>query len=309
MGNFIKDSLRYYYRKWYQKVHYETFKTNILAGQRLAAMNNGKNDIATLDEVAFQVFSQRGEDGVLQYLIDKIEIPHKLFIEFGVEDYTEANTRFLLINNNWKGLVMDGSRRNIRFIKSDFIYWKYDITAHQQFITAENINELIGQFTSCEDIGLLSIDIDGNDYWVWEAIDAIWPRIVVCEYNSAFGDTAKVSVPYDKNFVSSKAHYSRLYYGCSLAALCHLAEQKGYDFVGTTAAGVNAFFVRKDVSAPFIKHTAASGFHASANRDSRTRNGKLSFLPHNERLQQIADMELIDVTDHSIHRIKDLYKL
>ena len=94
------------------------------------------------------------------------------------------------MNNDWRGLVLDGNRRNIRFIQSDFIHWKYDITARQAFITAENINESGSvRYTACDDIGLLSIDIDGNDYWVWNAIDKINPRIVVCEYNSAFGDT------------------------------------------------------------------------------------------------------------------------
>ncbi|HNP01054.1 MAG TPA: hypothetical protein PKM83_14965, partial [Ferruginibacter sp.] len=219
----LKAILRYYYRKWYQKFHYERIKTNMLLGKQLAESNGRKERVESLDEVAFQVFSQRGEDGVLQYLLSKIAVPHKLFIEFGVEDYTESNTRFLLMNNDWRGLVLDGNRRNIRFIKTDFIHWKYDITACQAFITAENINELIGRYTACADIGLLSIDIDGNDYWVWNAIDVINPRIVVCEYNSAFGDTLPVSVPYDPRFEKTKAHYSQLYYGCSLAALCYLA--------------------------------------------------------------------------------------
>lgn len=305
----LKAILRYYYRKWYQKFHYERIKTNMLLGKQLAESNGRKERVESLDEVAFQVFSQRGEDGVIQYLLSKIAVPHKLFIEFGVEDYTESNTRFLLMNNDWRGLVLDGNRRNIRFIKTDFIHWKYDITACQAFITAENINELIGRYTACADIGLLSIDIDGNDYWVWNAIDVINPRIVVCEYNSAFGDTLPVSVPYDPRFEKTKAHYSQLYYGCSLAALCYLAGRKGYDFVGTTSAGVNAYFVRKDLSAPFKTYTAQTGFHESANRDSRHPNGALSFLPHGERLKQIADLKLVDVTNGTLSAIQELYGL
>ncbi len=179
----------------------------------------------------------------------------------------------------------------------------------QAFITAENINELIGRYTACADIGLLSIDIDGNDYWVWNAIEVINPRIVVCEYNSAFGDTLPVSVPYDPRFEKTKAHYSQLYYGCSLAALCYLAGRKGYDFVGTTSAGVNAYFVRKDLSAPFKTYTAKTGFHESANRDSRHPNGALSFLPHGERLKQIADLKLVDVTNGTLSAIQELYGL
>jgi hypothetical protein len=308
MEGFISDTIKYYYRRWYQKFHYDTFKTNILLGKQLASINSSKKNITHLDEVAFQVFSQRGEDGVIQYLISQIAIPNKIFVEFGVENYTESNTRLLLFNN-WRGMVIDSSAKNIRFIKKDFIYWKYDITACQSFITKENINQLISTYTNCKDIGLLSIDIDGNDYWVWDAIDVIQPRIIVCEYNSAFGNTLAVSIPYAADFVKSTAHYSNLYYGASLAALCYVAEKKGYDFIGATSAGVNAFFVRKDLSAPFIKYNAQTGFHESANRDSKTANGQLSFLLHAQRLQQIKEMPVVDVTNNAVHLIKDLYGL
>jgi hypothetical protein len=160
-----------------------------------------------------------------------------------------------------------------------------------------------------EDIGLLSVDIDGNDYWVWEAIDKIKPRIVTCEYNSAFGPTKKVSTPYSDDFQRSKAHYSDLYFGASLAAFCHLAEQKGYDFIGTAEPGVNAFFVRRDLSAPFKKYTAEEGFRPSANRDSRDEKGNLSFLPHDQRLPLLKNMPVVDVSSGKIFQIKDLYDL
>jgi hypothetical protein len=278
-------------------------------GKIQSEYNKNKKDIQSLQEVEFQVFSQRGEDGIIQYIISQIEIPNKIFVEFGVEDYTESNTRFLLINNHWSGLVMDGSSRNIRFIKEDFIYWKYDITAYESFITKENINQLISNYTKCTDVGLLSVDIDGNDYWIWEAINVIHPRIVICEYNSLFGGIKKVTVPYSANFNRTSAHYSNLYFGASLAAFCNLAEKKGYDFIGTAGAGVNAFFVRKDLSAPFKKFTATDGFVASANRDSKDKNGKLTFLPHEKRLEVIKDLPVVEIDTGNTQLIKDLYKL
>jgi hypothetical protein len=305
----FRTALKDIYQKFYNKFHYDTFKTLINLGKIQAANNALKNNISSLGEVEFQVFSQRGEDGILQYIISKMEIPHKIFIEFGVENYTEANSRFLLINNNWSGLVIDGDKMNVDFIKKDFIYWKYDITAYHSFITRKNINELISQFTGIEDIGLLSVDIDGNDYWVWEAIDRIKPRIVTCEYNSAFGPVKKVSVPYSDNFQRSKAHYSDLYFGASLAAFCHLAEEKGYDFIGTAEPGVNAFFVRKDLSAPFKKYNPEEGFRPSANRDSRDSKGNLSFLPHDQRLPLIKNLPVVDVSSGKTILIKDLYNL
>ena len=309
MASFFHSNLRFLYRKFYQKLHYDTFKILLNQGKIQAESNRNKKSIKSLDEVEFQVFSQRGEDGIIQYIISQIEIPNRIFVEFGVEDYTESNTRFLLINNHWSGLVMDASKRNIRFIKEDFIYWKYEITAYQSFITKENINELITNYTKCRDIGLLSIDIDGNDYWIWQAIEVINPRVVVCEYNSLFGDRMRVSVPYATDFDRTKVHYSNLYFGASLAAFCELAEEKGYDFIGTTGAGVNAFFVRKDLSASFRKLTAAEGFVASANRDSKDKKGRLTFLPHEKRLELIKELPVVELETGNAHLIKELYQL
>ena len=309
MTNFLFSKLKRYYKKVYQKLNYETFKVLLNLGKIQAENNKRKKFISSLEEVEFQVFSQRGEDGIIQYIISQIEIPHKIFVEFGVEDYTESNTRFLLINNNWSGLVIDGSKDNIKFIKNDFVYWKYDLSAYESFITKDNINELIGKYTDCSDIGLLSIDIDGNDYWVWEAITVINPRIIVCEYNSAFGEVNELSIPYQRDFTRTKAHYSELYFGASLAAFCHLAEKKGYDFIGTPGAGVNAFFVRKDISAPFKKYGAEDGFHASANRDSKDKKGNLTFLPHDQRLSIIKELPVINVVSGETHLIKDIFNL
>jgi hypothetical protein len=301
----MKEYLKYLYKRIYQKLNYEVHKSLLLNGKILAQANSQKEQINSLDEVEFQVFSQRGEDGIIQYLISKIDIPHKIFVEFGVETYTESNTRFLLINNNWSGLVLDGSEKNIKFIQKDFIYWKYDIVAKQSFITKDNINKLISDYTKTTDIGLLSVDIDGNDYWIWDEINVINPRIVICEYNSAFGDTKKVTVPYKADFVRSKEHYSELYFGASLTAFCHLAEQKGYDFVGTTSAGVNAYFVRKDLSSPFKKYSSKEGFNQSDNRDSKNDKGQLTFLRHNDRLKVIENLDVYDIETNSVNTIKN----
>lgn len=308
MANYIRAVAKYYYHKFYQKFHYETFKILINQG-RIQAERNRTKEIGHLEEVEFQVFSQRGEDGILQYIINRIDIPNRIFIEFGVENYTESNSRFLLIANNWSGLVLDGDARNIRFIRSDYIYWKYDLIAYQSFVTKENINGLIRQYTDCRDIGLLSVDIDGNDYWLWEAIDIIEPRVVVCEYNSAFGPVETVSVPYQADFDRTRAHYSNLYFGASLSALCHLAEKKGYDFIGTAGAGVNAFFIRKDLSGPFRKCDPVKDFRQSINRDSKAKNGRNSFMLHHERLPLIQELPLVDVRTGKSGLIKDLYQL
>jgi len=305
---YLNSTLKYYFNKIYERWNYDTQKALVSLGKIHADANKSKS-VHSLEEVEFQVFSQRGEDGIIQYIINKIDIPNKIFVEFGVENYTESNTRFLLINNNWAGLVIDGSKENVRFIKSDFTYWKYDLTAYNSFITRDNINQLISKYTLCTDIGLLSIDIDGSDYWIWEAINVINPRIVICEYNSIFGPDKHVTVPYKDGFTRRSAHFSDLYFGASLAAFVELGKRKGYDFIGVASTGVNAFFLRKDISAPFKKTDAVSGFRQSPNRDSRDRRGNLSFIRHDERLAVVKEMPVYDLQLGQSILIKDLYKL
>ena len=160
-------------------------------------------EIKKLQDAEYKVSSQWGEDGIIQYLINNIPISNQIFVEFGVENYKEANTRFLLVNNNWSGLVIDGSKENIEYIKQDSIYWRHNIKAECAFITRENINQLLKDNGICGQIGLLSIDIDGNDYWVWEAIDVIQPDIVVIEDNHRFGYEKAVLFLIKHNFVRS----------------------------------------------------------------------------------------------------------
>lgn len=198
-------------------------------------------------DAEFQVFSQWGEDGIIQHLIRHVPIGRKAFVEFGVEGYDEANTRFLLLKDDWAGLVMDGDPGQIAKIRTSRAYWLHDLKAETAFVTRQNINDLLRRHGMAGEIGLLSIDIDGVDWHIWEAIDAASPGIVVVEYNHLFGPTRAVTVPYRPDFDRTKAHHSICYYGSSLAAWQKLADRKGYDLVGCGSAGLNAFFVRRDL--------------------------------------------------------------
>lgn len=279
--------------------------TLVLLGKLLIERNRSLSGSVSLREAEFKVFSQWGEDGIIQYLIQRVEIPNKVFIEFGVEDYREACTRFLLINDNWSGLVMDASKENVDFIKQGDIYWRYDLKAVCSFITRENINQLINKNIKEKDTGLLVIDIDGNDYWIWKAINAVSPRIVVCEYNGILGNEHFITVPYDEKFARHKKHYSNLYCGASLPALCFLAEEKGYVFAGCNSNGNNAFFVRKDVC-PFPALDYKKGFVLPKFRESRSRDNKLTYLSGKDRIKAIRDMEVFDVKLNKNVLIKDI---
>lgn len=258
-------------------------------------INNQKN-IDSLKDAEFKVFSQWGDDGIIQYLINNININEKSFIEFGVESYKESNTRFLLVNDNWTGLIMDGSQSNINFIKKDEIYWKYSINAKNVFINAENVNEVILSEGIKGQIGLLHIDIDGMDYWIWNALNIIEPQIVIIEYNSVFGNERPITVPYRSDFVREKSHHSFLFFGASLPALCYLAEKKGYSFVGSNSNGNNAYFVKSEyLNSKISEITYKEGYVESKFKESRNEKGDLSFLTGKDRKEVIRGLRVYNV--------------
>ena len=267
--------------------------------------------MGTLDDIRaaeFKVFSQFGEDGIIQYLIRQAQVPaqSRSFVEFGVESYEEANTRFLVLNDNWCGLIMDGSSSNMRRVRNSSIYWRHNLVAVDAFVDADNINGLIRDAGFSGEIGLLSVDIDGNDYWVWDRIDVVNPIIVVAEYNSVFGPRHAVTVPYDKGFDRGRAHSSHLYWGASLKALVELGNRKGYGFVGSNSAGNNAFFVRRDRLNGQRELTAEEGYVESQFRESRDEAGNLTFLSGAARLQKIIDLPIYDLERNAIVRLRDL---
>jgi len=251
-------------------------------------------EIANLSEAEFQVYSQWGEDGIIDWLISNLPDIKKSFVEFGVEDYQESNTRHLLIGRNWRGMVLDGSKNNVKYICSQDIYWRHDLIAKHAFINKDNINKLIADSGLKGDIGLLSVDIDGNDYWVWQAIEVVTPAIVVCEYNAVLGDEFALSIPYEATFQRTRAHYSNLYFGASIRALVLLGESKGYKFVGTNSSGCNAFFVRQDYAPTIRGRLREILAYPSSFRESRDRNGKLTFVRGESRQALISHLPFTD---------------
>ncbi len=250
-----------------------------------------------LNDYEFKIFSQWGDDGIIQYLIKNVTIQNNTFIEFGVENYIESNTRFLMMNNNWSGFVMDSSEEAMNNLTNRSWYWKYDLTNKAAFIDKDNINLLLAD-TGFSNIGILSIDIDGNDYYILNEIDLsiLNPSIIITEYNSVFGSERAITVPYRKDFERTKAHYSNLFFGASLSAFNYVATAKGYALVGCTLAGNNAFFVRKDLLNENVKElSVSSAFKDSKFRESRNEDHELSFISGKNRLDIIKGLEVINV--------------
>jgi len=269
-------------------------------GKILARLNRSLSS-TRLQDFEFKVFSQWGEDGIIQRLINVVPLADRTFIEFGVEDFSESNCRFLMMNDNFSGFVMDGSSDNVTACKSAYYYWKHALQMEQAFVTRDNINQLLAKSGFGPDLAILSVDLDGVDYWVTEAIKGFTPRILIHEYNAVFGAERKISVPYDPAFVRSDKHVSRLYWGASLGALTYLAEKRGYSLVGTNSAGCNAFYVRNDLLSDKLEALSVErGYTASVYRESKDAAGNLTYVAGADRLKLLAGMPVINVeTGHA----------
>lgn len=276
----------------------------ILQGKIMAELNKTKTS-TNIQDYEFKVTSQTGEDGIIQYLINKVPIKNKIFVEFGVENYTEASTRFLLQNDNWSGLIIDGSKEHMDSVINSELGWKYALKAVASFITKDNINDIIKNAGIEGEIGILSVDIDGNDYWVLESIDCVNPQILIVEYNSMFGPRAKITVPYDENFVRTNKHYSNLYYGASISAITDLANKKGYSLVGSNKFGNNLFFVRQDYQPIENQISPEKAYAKSKFKESRNEKGHLTYFSHREGLELIGECEVIDTVSGNSIKIKD----
>lgn len=283
---------------------YSSSATEMVALGTLLSNQQNSNLSLPFNSYEFKIFSQFGDDGLIQYLIKKIKIENHIFIEFGVENYLESNTRFLMMKDNWRGFVMDGSELAMNHLRSQPWFWRYQLTNKAVFITKENINELLSE-TEFSNIGLFHIDLDGNDFHILKEINfnKLNPSILILEYNSVFGSERSISIPYRPDFQRNKAHFSNIYYGASLPALSQLASKKGYSLVGCNSAGNNAYFVRKDlVQDNLMVKSVSEAFVDSKFRESRDSEGKLNYLTKKARSQEIKGLEVLNIITGEIEK-------
>lgn len=262
--------------------------------------------LRSLADAEFRVSSQWGEDGIIEWLCGKLPGIPPTFVEFGVENYAESNTRFLLTNRGWRGLIIDGDAAAMRSLRDDAMYWRHDLTAVGAFITRENIADLLADHDFHRGLGILSIDIDGNDYWVLEALGEVQPAVLICEVNGVFGDLHAITIPYRPDFRRLEAHFSGQYFGCSIKAVASLARKQGYTFLGTNSNGVNAFFVRDDLAPPVLGSLEEAHIWAPRHRDSRDLEGRLSFAGGLTRPALIADLPVVELTTGSVVPLMEL---
>lgn len=206
-------------------------------------------NLPQLDETGFRVFSQFEEDGKLLYIFSIIGMDNKTFLEIGSDDGINSNCANLHFNFGWHGLFIDGNPKAIKRGKKFYSKyphpWNYSPKFVCSKVTRENINQIIAQAGFNGEIGLLSIDIDGYDYWIWDALGVVSPQVVIIETHNEFG-YEDIVVPYDPNYSFPGKH--PVYHGASPIAMTNLAHQKGYRLVGANDMGFNFIFIKNGLA-------------------------------------------------------------
>lgn len=209
-----------------------------------------------LHQIGFKQYSENNEDGVLLYIFSIIGTTNRKCVEIGSGYGNECNSANLIVHHNWHGLLIDSGSVQIKHAQK-FFKWALNKEAErpqiaQIHITRDNVNSVIEQAGFSGEIDLLSIDIDGVDYWIWKEIEVCKPRVVVVEIQCIRKSSESVTVPYHDQFEPGFVDGYGIYSGASLAAFNKLAKQKGYRFIGVEQSGYNAFFLRNDVSADYF---------------------------------------------------------
>ncbi len=245
----LKNWVKYHFSK---RIHRDKLHPSVGIQQR-ALMQHYRTALANkqvppFNTTGFKVFSQFEEDGLLLFLFSLIGEGSKTFIEIGANDGINSNCSNLAIHFGWSGLFFEGDSKLIR--RGQKFYSKIPTPYHdkpkyiQAIIQRENINQLIEQAGLSGEIELLSIDIDGNDYWVWDALTVVQPKVVIIETHTEFG-LENIVVPYDPQYMYPGKH--PVYHGASVVAMNRLAEKKGYRLVGANDLGMNQIYIRQDL--------------------------------------------------------------
>ena len=277
-------------------------------GKVQITLNRDKyNEIEDLTETETKIFSQNGEDGILDYLVNKLKIDKKNFVEIGVGNYRESNTRFLYNLYHPKGLIVDSIDDMEKKVKQHVNFWKGDLRVINKQIDTGNILDVLNKGCNYE-IDLFSIDIDSIDYWIIDKLKNNISKIFVAEYNPVFGSRLEVSVPNISGFDRGKYHHSHLCYGMSLKALVNLMDKKGYYFIGSNIQKINAFFIskeyKKDIFFKNIKIKSLDKYTDSNIRDSRDSNNNLNYLSDDLKFKEIENCEVVNLKDNKYELIK-----
>lgn len=269
-------------------------------------------EIKKISDVEFKIFSQNGEDGILDYISYSLKLDRPKFVEIGIGDYSESNTRFIFERTSTKGMVIDCIENLEDKIKKRIKIWKGDLKIINEKIDKENCIELLNQNNMLEDLDLFSLDIDGIDYWILKKLPKYFSKIVVLEYNPTFGYDLEVTVPYSKDFVRNKYHPSNLCFGMSFKAAINIMKEKGFYFIGSNYLKNNAFFVsdkfKKDIYFEKLQIDMSKLNTESNFRESRDLNNILTYLSGKDKIKEILNCEVVNL-EKNINKLVKINEL
>jgi hypothetical protein len=283
----------------------------LMIGQSaILSSRTGSNKFTNLWDAEVKVFSQWGEDGILDFICETLKISKPKVVEIGAGNFNECNSRFLAESRNASVVAIDARTDLVAEVKKMAVFWKTHIFPMCEMVTPININELLAiARDKMAGIDILSLDIDGNDYWVLDAANLDKISVLVVEYNSLFGNLAEVSVPRDDLFNRKEKHFSCLYYGASLPAFIYSLSLKGFTFLGSNRACNNAFFVKNEKIKEFSIEIPSNLelFVDSRVREGRDISGSLSFLSGNDRLKAIETMPVVYVKNNIQGILREIF--
>lgn len=255
-------------------------------------------NLSDIRQAEVRVFSQNGEDGILDFIFEKLRLVKPSILEIGVGDFSECNSKFAnffrgsgvyLVDSN-EGLGQLNDRYRSRRINSQFFF-------EQIWIDAANAKEVFSRAKAkLGTIDVLSIDIDGNDFWVLQQIPLDDLQVIVVEYNPSLSDSGPITVVYDANFDRTTKHYSWKYYGATLEAFQNFLQGKGFHLIGATSQGTNAFFIKSDFVSLFrdvVKN--ASEYKNMDSREARNKDGTLSYIDIHSEREMLKTLPFIEV--------------
>ena len=309
-------------------------KLSTSAIRKLLMPRNGKDDLSTEHSLKFmlgqaailssrskyesykllwdsevKVFSQWGEDGIIDFLLTCLNISKPKIVEFGVGEFKECNSRFTAEFRNASVYMVDSNKNLVNYVKKLDLFWKNSLFPVTDFITPKSAKEhILNAQKLLGGIDIFSIDLDGNDYWILSNLELTGVSIVICEYNPIFNEI-DCTVPRNDNFDRFDAHSSGLFFGMSLKASISIMGSKGFTFIGTNRVGNNAVFVKNEIEdqVPFPKPNIydLKMFLDWRVRESRDTSGCLNYLQATDAFKMIETLSVIDLKSGKQKRLQD----
>jgi hypothetical protein len=290
---------------------YQNRKLFMIGLSHILNVRKNYHSIKNFSDLDFKIFSQNGEDGILDYILYQLKIEKPKFLEIGVGDYSESNTRFIFDRCSPKGTIIDCIENFENRVKNKTKLWKGELNIIKKDINPDNIKDVIDDKKIFSNLDLFSLDIDGIDYWILEKLPNNFSKIAVLEFNPTFGSNLKVTVPNINNFNRNKYHHSNLCFGMSLKAAIDIMDKKNFYFLGTNLFKNNAFFVSNNFKKnDYFQNLNIDSFesHTNANfTESRDTNGKLNYLSGEKKILEIGDCKLMNLDTLEEKKINEIY--